>query len=662
MTWNKKRFHNYSRNFFFFKHKKILSSFRKNQLFKKGSINIDFTRSGLTSLRMFLIWPLLDPNMTKLIFFYPECKITNPTYNKLISVIKNNIHYNIPLFKQYKNTNLPFTEEKSFLFLKKPLSERLSSFEDNFNYNHEYLLTLLSKKYILKRRFSTEALITRLDFNQLSNNTTFFGEKDFYSNYNSMINTKKSTGFTIQHNIDLLASFINKLFLVKKPILHIHGPLYKNFNLKYIKQFGWTSIPLSKKLNLTTSKSKSHIIRLYTNKFLQTNYLNNLIFRFGSLKLKHLKFFTLSKSRFLKKLISLKSKFRATRPLIPVRRTSYRLKRRLKYYRHKLLYFNKGRRRKTRNQQRISILMTYNAYQSNDCYKFTSNKSYTNTTYSLNKPNIFTKIQTTGRYFNISNPLVGLDSLYTYTYFLFNPLLMKFSNNNPLVNLDGMTSKNIYLRKHLYMVNTNLLPSISFDKVIGKKIGAHYLSDKFSWNVTPLYYSTLIRFLENVSGNRSLIQVYPFLNQQLDNSWKTRYLSWIARMKSYERMLGRRFFMEESLHIMHLSFTLRDSRLFSSWLKTMILRISFWKTRSIFRFLKYLMLSHYLHVFDDLKIKGLKIKLKGKISVAGNSRKRTILYRVGKTSHSEIQLRVDHTKETINTFTGVMGFQVWIFY
>jgi ribosomal protein S3 len=70
------------------------------------------------------------------------------------------------------------------------------------------------------------------------------------------------------------------------------------------------------------------------------------------------------------------------------------------------------------------------------------------------------------------------------------------------------------------------------------------------------------------------------------------------------------------------------------------------------------MLSHYLHVFDDLKIKGLKIKLKGKISVAGNSRKRTILYRVGKTSHSEIQLRVDHTKETINTFTGVMGFQV----
>ena len=63
-------------------------------------------------------------------------------------------------------------------------------------------------------------------------------------------------------------------------------------------------------------------------------------------------------------------------------------------------------------------------------------------------------------------------------------------------------------------------------------------------------------------------------------------------------------------------------------------------------------------IFDELGIKGLKIKLKGKISAAGNSRKRTILYRVGNTSHSSINLRVLHNFKKINTFTGVMGFQV----
>ena len=70
-------------------------------------------------------------------------------------------------------------------------------------------------------------------------------------------------------------------------------------------------------------------------------------------------------------------------------------------------------------------------------------------------------------------------------------------------------------------------------------------------------------------------------------------------------------------------------------------------------------MHHYFrHVFPVLQIKGIKIKLKGKISAAGNSRKRTILYRVGKTSHSSVDLRVSYESFLVNTFTGVMGFQV----
>lgn len=94
----------------------------------------------------------------------------------------------------------------------------------------------------------------------------------------------------------------------------------------------------------------------------------------------------------------------------------------------------------------------------------------------------------------------------------------------------------------------------------------------------------------------------------------------------------------------------------------MILRISFWKTRSIFRFLRYLFLTYFMHIFSDLKLRGLKIKLKGKISSAGNSRKKIIVYRVGETSHSKVALRVVSEFTRINTFTGVMGFQVYLFY
>ena len=74
------------------------------------------------------------------------------------------------------------------------------------------------------------------------------------------------------------------------------------------------------------------------------------------------------------------------------------------------------------------------------------------------------------------------------------------------------------------------------------------------------------------------------------------------------------------------------------------------------------MLNYFSIVFKRLNVRGLKIKLKGKISVAGNSRKRTILYRVGKTSHSQVSLKVVTEFSTIVTFTGVMGFTVSIFY
>jgi ribosomal protein S3 len=74
------------------------------------------------------------------------------------------------------------------------------------------------------------------------------------------------------------------------------------------------------------------------------------------------------------------------------------------------------------------------------------------------------------------------------------------------------------------------------------------------------------------------------------------------------------------------------------------------------------MLNFFYNIFPLLKLKGLKIRLKGKISSAGNSRKKSIIYRIGETSHSKLDLRVIHDYDTVVTFTGVMGLTVYIFY
>jgi hypothetical protein len=209
---------------------------------------------------------------------------------------------------------------------------------------------------------------------------------------------------------------------------------------------------------------------------------------------------------------------------------------------------------------------------------------------------------------------------------------------------------------------TNLVPHHSFQKHFSKKVLNSFANRLFREDIIPYYQNTLIRFMEYCTGRKVLFQFYPFVNQHIDKSYMVRYKRWLPRMNFYERRLGHKFFLEEALHIMHISFVLRDPKIIASWLKAIILRISFWKTRSIFRFLKYLFHNYFTHVFDDIRIKGLKIRLKGKISSAGNSRKRTILYRVGRTSHSEVNLRVVKDFSLINTFTGVMGFQVYLFY
>ena len=173
---------------------------------------------------------------------------------------------------------------------------------------------------------------------------------------------------------------------------------------------------------------------------------------------------------------------------------------------------------------------------------------------------------------------------------------------------------------------------------------------------------TLIRFIQHLSGSMVMYQHYNYLDRNVKDRFVLLYKRWILRMKSYERSLGHRFFFEESLHILHTGFSLHDPRIILHWLRSMIKRISFWKTRSIFRFIKYLFNNYYSVYFRELGVKGFKVKLKGKISVAGTGRKRTILYRSGETSHSNYSLKVVQENSTVVTFPGVMGLSVSIFY
>jgi ribosomal protein S3 len=63
-------------------------------------------------------------------------------------------------------------------------------------------------------------------------------------------------------------------------------------------------------------------------------------------------------------------------------------------------------------------------------------------------------------------------------------------------------------------------------------------------------------------------------------------------------------------------------------------------------------------MFDELDVKGIKFRLKGKISVAGNARTRTLLQRTGVTGHATFNNKVMTHLSLVPSFTGVMGLKV----
>jgi hypothetical protein len=246
----------------------------------------------------------------------------------------------------------------------------------------------------------------------------------------------------------------------------------------------------------------------------------------------------------------------------------------------------------------------------------------------------------------------------TTTQLLLSPYLIKLN----LLNQTGDAKSLLGIFSIHDRDYNNIRPVPDFKKNLTKKIKKYVTSSILRLNITPWYHNTIIRFFENCSGNKVFLQYYLSIANRVDDESIILYKRWMPRMASYERKLGHRFFLEEALHIIHLSFRLHDASLISNWLKAMIKRISFWKTRSIFRFLKYLFNNYLESNFNYLGVKGFKVRLKGKISAAGNSRKRNIIFRSGKTSYSSVSLKCLHSASTISTFTGVMGFQVWLFY
>lgn len=88
--------------------------------------------------------------------------------------------------------------------------------------------------------------------------------------------------------------------------------------------------------------------------------------------------------------------------------------------------------------------------------------------------------------------------------------------------------------------------------------------------------------------------------------------------------------------------------------------ISIFKHRHFWNYF-FSLIQRYIYVyFSGWHLTGVYISLRGKIGVVGNSRKRRLLWQIGKSSPSHFKKIIQYKQTFFYTSTGAIGFRIWV--
>ena len=192
-------------------------------------------------------------------------------------------------------------------------------------------------------------------------------------------------------------------------------------------------------------------------------------------------------------------------------------------------------------------------------------------------------------------------------------------------------------------------------------LNLHSKGKIFKYTYLPNFSLFGIRFLEYLFNRKILLNMKLITTNSLVNEDVIRCDLWVLKLKAYTKLIGSGFFLKDTIYISYWSLKTHNIQIMMDWFQSTMGRISFWKLRSFIHFLEYIFKFVFWPIFSQLNIKGIKFQLKGKISVSGNSRKRIMVFNVGKTSRTTTIYRTIQLRRLIPSFTGVMGFTMWFF-
>lgn len=210
-----------------------------------------------------------------------------------------------------------------------------------------------------------------------------------------------------------------------------------------------------------------------------------------------------------------------------------------------------------------------------------------------------------------------------------------------------------------YILNSNV---VQFQFYKFKSLQGFVFKPLNSRNPQTYINMLTLRYVEFLTNMRSYMYInfdfYSFLNSleliQLSNS----YLKLVRTSAQFSTI----FFLAEFLDLFYMFFKVKDSTLLVDYIQRIVDSLSIWDHKKFFIFIFNVFREHFYPIFKYLNVVGLKITIRGKVSVTGNSRKRSLKLLLGETSINPRYNAVNYTNKILNTNTGVLGIQIWLVY
>jgi hypothetical protein len=224
------------------------------------------------------------------------------------------------------------------------------------------------------------------------------------------------------------------------------------------------------------------------------------------------------------------------------------------------------------------------------------------------------------------------------------PRELDFVNSSLSLFFDQSARLNTQKLNHLF-VRTRDLKSRGF-------LPVSYYSKFLSSILTPLFSNFL-------NSSTSLLLDFNYISRlsRLD-------VGLVASIRSRLQHLHSTFaniiFISEFLDILYFTLLSKDLDSLKRYIRRIFSKLSIWDHKK-FAVLLVNMFAHQLYpLFDRLGIRGLYFRIKGKLGVGGNSRKRSMFTRLGEISSSDYPSRASFLNSTVGTTTGVLGIQILI--